>query len=364
MSNGKSYEDYTVYDFIMDESFTRGVKNPESGEGLFWRAYYSDHPAKRALIDEAHRIITSISLHNDQLPDNQIRDLLGELNERIDESERHSTVNVIQPARSAHRFLSIWQRVAAVSIGILFVAATLILLIIPSKPVAYATHYGETKTIVLPDGSSVILNANSTLEHSPDFSELDIREVRLEGEAFFSVVHTTDDQKFNVRTSDLNVEVLGTEFNVNSRRGATKVVLNSGKVQLNIGSLPDNADKLSINENTDKTGYAIIMRPGDLVEYSDQTKRITREEVNPETFTSWKDNMLVFEDTPVSEIVRILEDNYGFEVIIDSALTTRKFTASYSTDDIDVILKALSRSFNVRISRTGEKILFQRNGQE
>ena len=97
----------------------------------------------------------------------------------------------------------------------------------------YVTRYGETQTILLPDSSTVLLNANSRLTLSTDWT--DTREVWLEGEAFFRVRKikritspaSAEHVKFIVRTDRLNVEVLGTEFNVRQRSEKTAVLLKS-----------------------------------------------------------------------------------------------------------------------------------------
>ena len=96
------------------------------------------------------------------------------------------------------------------------------------------TGYAQLREVMLPDGSIVTLNANSTLRYSTDWNHQDIREVWLEGEAFFSVAHTSDNQKFVVRAGSMDVKVVGTEFNVHSRREEVNVVLQTGRVEANI----------------------------------------------------------------------------------------------------------------------------------
>ncbi|HZB14371.1 MAG TPA: FecR domain-containing protein, partial [Chryseolinea sp.] len=76
------------------------------------------------------------------------------------------------------------------------------------------TKYGERRTIVLPDESTVVLNGNSKLKYSKNWSAEQVREVWIDGEGFFAVQHTKSHQKFVVHTGEgLSVEVLGTKFN-------------------------------------------------------------------------------------------------------------------------------------------------------
>lgn len=109
---------------------------------------------------------------------------------------------------------------------------------------------------VLPDHSRVTLNANSRVTYYEETHPQPVREVFLEGEAFFSVVHQerASPVPFIVRTPDLTVQVLGTEFNVNTRRGRTQVVLDDGQIELQLPSEQKAA-----------------MKPGDLVEYEAQS---------------------------------------------------------------------------------------------
>src|SRR5690606_10326257 len=99
----------------------------------------------------------------------------------------------------------------------------------------YLTSYGEIIEVILPDSSHVVMNGNSTMTMAKNWYSDRPREVYLDGETIFSVRKSKDHQKFIVHTSDdFNVEVLGTEFNVFARESKTRVVLNSGTVQLNI----------------------------------------------------------------------------------------------------------------------------------
>ena len=101
----------------------------------------------------------------------------------------------------------------------------------------YSTTFGEWKTITLPDGSVVELNANSLLTITKHWSENNNRTVWLTGEAFFKVKKIPSTKcKFIVKTKDLKVEILGTSFNVNSRFDQTEVFLEEGKVKLYLGN--------------------------------------------------------------------------------------------------------------------------------
>ena len=97
----------------------------------------------------------------------------------------------------------------------------------------YKTGFAKTKKITLPDGSKVTLNANSELKLSSNWGDKGDRQVWLEGEAYFEVEKKlATHQKFIVHTKDIDVEVLGTKFNVNTRHEKAIVSLEEGKIKL------------------------------------------------------------------------------------------------------------------------------------
>lgn len=348
-----TYHNYSVYDFITDESFKKGVKDPESEEGLYWKEIFSENRDLRGKINEARQIILLINSETHFLSKKDINNLWEELNQRIEEKEQKDVLKLLPLLKRSNNSSFPWYRVAAVFIGLLILSALLI--IGPyNNTTKYVTQYKETKTFLLPDSSKVVLNANSILKFKSDWNNGETREVWLKGEAFFSVVHSNH-QKFIVNTSDLDVKVLGTEFNVRNRKRGTKVVLNSGKIQLSLSA------PRKIGRTTKKT-KEIFMKPGELVEYSEESDAITILEVDTDQYIAWKDNLLVFEDTPLSEIIGTLEESYGYEIILEEgSLSNRKFTATYPADNIDILLRALSKSFNIKISKRENKIIFENN---
>lgn len=242
-----------------------------------------------------------------------------------------------------------YAQVAAASVAILLVSTLAFLLFFQSDVVTYQTSFGETREINLPDGSKVVMNGNSTLSFIPDWNTDEAREVQLAGEAFFSVVHTQNDQQFIVRTIDeVSVEVLGTEFNVHNRRHITKVVLNEGKVKVNI--------------QVDDEKQEVVMAPGESVTYSQTTQEYQKQIVNTETYTSWKDDLLIFEDQSLQEIAHILEDSYGYKIhFANNEISKYKFRASIPTNRLDVIFTMLAKSLDLKIEKDGKEIWLKPN---
>lgn len=337
------YANYTTEDFILDEYFQKWVKHPDKESNLFWHNWLDSHPGKREIVGEARQAIQEMIFSEDSPPAGALDEVwqkIQTVNDAYDQQARRQKRTFTWPLHTH------WYRAAAVISGIA-VVFLLGLYVYRSSAIKHQTAYGQTKKVVLPDGSTVILNANSRLRYKPIWNAYMTREVWLEGEAYFSVVHTKNRRKFLVHTSeDCQIEVLGTEFNVYQRRKNTRVVLNKGKVQLNI--------------QQEKRQEQIQMKPGELVELSQSSDKYVRKLVNPEFFSSWTQKELVFSETPVSEIITLLEENYGLEVeITNESILHRKISGSVPSDSLQSLLFVLSESLNYQVVQQQNKIIFR-----
>jgi len=227
------------------------------------------------------------------------------------------------------------------------VAATLLLLVTVSLWWYYSsthnlfeikTRFGEQLAVTLPDQSKVVLNGNSVLRYSEDWDENSPREVWIEGEGFFSVVHTKNHQKFVVHgVSQLNVEVLGTKFNIRTRRSDSEVMLAEGKVKLELGGV-------------DST---LFMKPGDLTTVKD--KKFSTQSVDKQSYTSWVEHKLFFERTPLRDLSTLLRDTYGVTVTFtDPALETRELSGEISASTLDEILYAIGETLDLAVKKEGQ----------
>lgn len=333
------YDDYTLEDFLFDDDFRAWVLSPNDEKQSFWRTWIEDHPEKEALVQEARNIV--LFAEHDEIDIDEEKNIASweKLKSRIADGEVSSHPMRFESPRF-HK--STFYRIAAVLTDLLVLAASY--LYMRYSKIEYATQFGQVKTIWLPDSSQVILNAHSTLYvHRTLFSH-NTREVSLAGEAFFVVKKnpTGARKEFVVHANDIDVEVLGTSFNVNNRSGRTWVVLNTGKVKLS--DYQSSADPL-------------MMNPGELGQYSEETGAFTARKVDTEMYTSWTVNQLIFDGKMLADVITLLEQNYGFEVVVrDLRLLTRKFTGKFPADRPDILLSALSASFDLQLIRTGNRI--------
>jgi len=216
----------------------------------------------------------------------------------------------------------------------------------PRQPAGsyYATAYGETRTVQLPDGSEVKLNSHSTLRYTGNLLSGKAREVWLDGEGYFSIQHLPDNRRFVVHTTaGLNVEVLGTKFTVFRRHAQARVVLLSGKVRVAFAD----------------SSQPVILKPGELLERQDaQPQKIVHKAVRVARYAAWKDDKLVFDETPVAEVAAQLSDTYGVKVIVATpALNHRTVTGTFPAKELDTVLQVLEKSFKLTIKRQPNQIV-------
>jgi transmembrane sensor len=157
----------------------------------------------------------------------------------------------------------------------------------------YRTGNGETVTFKLSDSSQIVLNANSSLKVVMHSGLRPSREAWIEGEAFFKIKKQKSHTSFTVHTSNVDVNVLGTEFNVSDRRDMSTVVLQSGQIKIS---------------NTIGRVQEVMMKPGDLAAFADTSSRFQIRLVNPENYNSWIYQKLVFDHTSISDVAHMLED--------------------------------------------------------
>src|SRR5690606_6153161 len=247
------------------------------------------------------------------------------------------------PKKDPSMALRYWRVAAMLTVGIFIGCISYQWTKYQPQEISHSTDYGQTMEIILPDSSTVILNGNTSLRYESSWDKSSPRKIFLNGEAFFSVKHTSSQQKFVVHTADhFNVEVLGTEFLVSNRKTKTQVVLNSGKIHLNY-----------IEKDNNKT---IKMNPGDLVSFpSSNPAQHVLNRVNPDVYSSWTNKLLVLDNTSLKEICLILRENYGLTVeTTEEHLLRQKVSGSIPITTLEVLLTDIALAYGVKIDQTNK----------
>jgi len=206
----------------------------------------------------------------------------------------------------------------------------------------FTTDYGEKRSFSLSDGSTIILNANSRLRFTSSADAGDVTtEVWLEGEAYFNIAHLDGDKSrtFTVHTSDGAIEVLGTRFVVNTYNEQTQAILEQGKIAIRVGNQQENAPDQQTMHYLDPGGMATFNA-------GRHKQGVTIKKVKTEVYTSWTENRMVFDETPLPEVTKRIEQYYGIEVIIGQSATGTKLSGSIKTDNLEVLTEALKKILN------------------
>lgn len=210
-----------------------------------------------------------------------------------------------------------------------------------TRPQAEASSFvvkadkGNKVTVLLPDQTEIILNADSRLTYESDFGKEE-RRVVLEGEGYFKVAHKVS-QPFIVEAGGVEVKVTGTVFNVSAYAQAQDitVVLLEGKVGLETPT------------------SCRFLHPGDKVKYNKHTGLMTAEKVYAEDYVTWTKGYLYFENESLTEIMHTLSRVYNIPILIESPrIAKERFTGTIPGGNLQNALDilTLTASFKYEIS--------------
>ena len=328
---------------VTDPSFRKYALNQDESAKQYWENWMDVHPESIPLIQRAKALVQMWHASRQELPAESVDIQWKSLEHRLFASDSSN------PPPHQNRFLRFWP---VLSIAASVCAIFLVLWWWPegrgavneNKHSLY-TDYGEKKEVRLPDGSHIVMNANSELIYYTPWDSTHPREVWLSGESFFDIVHQPKigGREFRVHLNDLTVDVLGTSFNVNSRRNRTQVVLQEGKV------------RLTHREKTD----TLTMIQGEMVEYAESELFIKRK-VDPDRYTSWIENRILFEESSLQRIGEMIIDRYGLnvEIIGSDVFAKRTFSGEAIVENIDDFIFLLE-TFDIVVIREEDKLLLR-----
>lgn len=217
-------------------------------------------------------------------------------------------------------------------------------------PIAAETAYSEiysplgTRSMFyLPDGSTGMLNGGSSLEFPAEFRGKS-REVLLKGEAYFDVV--TDSKKpFVVKGEHTCVIAYGTSFNVQAypEDPETRITLISGKIRL-------------FERINGKVLNLAVLKPDQMYVYYPGKRLERTETVDVKEVIAWTEGKLTFRDETFTELVRKINRWYNVELIImDKALRSYSYQATFMDETLDEVLKLLHYSAPIEYKDLGRK---------
>ncbi|MBO9635296.1 MAG: FecR domain-containing protein [Chitinophagaceae bacterium] len=335
----QQYANWGVAEFMADPAFQDwAVTTDNAGElNEHWKKVQANNPALVPVMEEAASLLRELRPETIILRDAEGEKLVWQvIQQEIRASEK-------APVRTLIR----WRAVAAVVLLMLGVAGLVVWLHhtqhIPAAQISESTdNRGAFRLISLPDSSKVMLGANSNIRYDERWNRKGPREVWLKGDAHFEVKHLNKNEtaiatneKFLVHVNDqVEIEVLGTVFNVWNRNGKTEVELESGKVRLRMKG----ADR------------EMTLKPGEVATINGSSLELNEEKSDLVLQGPDHDKLYNLNNTSVAEIIDLISKTYGKKVLVeDSSLLSRKIDGVLPLCHEKDLLFALSGILDIRV---------------
>jgi len=207
---------------------------------------------------------------------------------------------------------------------------------------------GKKFQIVLSDGTEVYLNSGTSIKYPVKFIKGINRQVYLlEGEAYFDVAKDAK-HPFIVNADDINVRVLGTEFNISSypEDASINTVLVEGAVSI-----------FGKDKTYDKA-TSLELKPGFMASWDKTKNNATIDEVDTNIYTGWKDGKLIFKNAQFKNIIKKLERQYNVTIVNNnSKLDEQYYNATFERETIEQVLNSFSKSYEIRYSIENNQII-------
>jgi transmembrane sensor len=348
----KPYLTFSAEDFACDEDFLKWVKYPGRYPELqaFWRNWLRENPHRSELIEEARYLVLAMAGEDHYAPQEATR---KDLWQRIQSS---AGLPVFEKVSIWQRWYN-WAAVIVFMAGMGWVALNLKLnnvLVVAQTEVTnpeYVQHVNNadvSKTIILSDGTSIILQPQSILEYPKSFGP-DIRQVHLTGQAFFEVSRDPN-RPFLVKAGEIVTRVLGTSFIVRNIEGEDNVMVRvkTGKVSVFMAS---EMDRPSVN--SERTVEGVVLMPNQQVLYERLEMKMTKSLVeNPSVLIPLARQEFEFADAPIKDVFRAIEQAYGVDIVFDEeALSSCYLNASLTDvplyDKLKLICKGINTTYEI-----------------
>lgn len=345
--------------FLDDSLFREWVKHPTPELDDYWNAFLENHPDKKPFASKARAYLLEINkrVEADYPSDAKIAGLYGAIEKQI------GRPGSIRP----HTQKLLWLAAACAS-GLLFWSVWKVN-VMPAIPVRYeelvktadrplhehVNHAATPMTIYLSDSSRIHLQCGARVSYPKDFGTGSIREVYLEGNAFFEIAKNPE-KPFFVYSDELVTKVIGTSFQIKSdtEKGELSVAVVSGKVSV------------ATREGLPATTSAeLLLTPNQQALYTRKNPSLKKSLVsNPIVVEKPRStHELEFDDTPALQIFRIIEKTYAVRISFDKVkLGDCLLTASLKDETLFEMLDLLCTALNARYFVDGTDIIVEGSG--
>ena len=315
--DAKKYKLMNVSDLVRDDFFISWVVSKQADAVDFWENYLKNNPDQITKIEEAKKWVLNLhhSTHNDNLEVFDTQKIWNKIEENI--------------APNVKKLSWIFYSAAA---SLLFILGFFVFGL--NKNQEYSSTVGQQVKIELNESTKAILNAVSQLKTI----DSDKAKVYLNGEAYFEVV---PGNSFSVKTSEGEITVLGTSFNIQSRNGKTIVDCFSGKVKV-----------------TDMFGNTEILMPEERIKI-EESGLASEKEIAIE---GWRNGMVYLQTDLLGDALDELKIYYDVDFEVSSQIRERKIVGFFTTDNLDSALIQLTTPLNLKFEKSvSGKVLIVEN---
>jgi len=393
----KDYSGYTSEDFLQDDFFISSVVSPKTESSEFWDALQKEGRINRKEFDTAKELLLdSVKENNNAVTDKDISSLWEDIQTTNQKnrkkkrsifrkrlyigtgiaagiaalfmgipffSEEHqsqqeqeddlmqfvqkSTTQIdnladIQLVLSEEKIVQVKDKESDIIYDSTEIKISTNDEVLQKEPVAVynqlAVPKGKRSTLKLSDGTHLYVNAGTVVSYPSEFTG-DKREIYVDGEIFINVSHDAR-RPFIVRTSEVDVQVLGTQFNVMaySADANKQVVLSSGSVKI-----------LSRNNEKD-----LILKPSEMYQYKNGNSEISK--VDLIKYTAWVEGLYYFESERLDAVMLRLSRYYGRSITFDEKIASLRCSGKMDLkDNLTDILNGLSFSFPIKTEQNDGK---------
>lgn len=329
------------YDALIMSYFDGQCSAEEARELLLWVAESEDNRLYFKSLQDEHDVWSLTDFAMPELDEVDVESALSAVNAKIDALGDEVETNVVQMPWLRRNY----QYVAGVAAALVVALFIGFLVKNPfNSTVTYAYNGQEEASYILPDGTSVTFNGESTISYPKVFAK-DERSASFEGSAYFDVAKD-EARPFVLHCGNMDVEVLGTTFLVNADQESQRytVDLYTGKVMMTAFDKKGN------------TLSQVEVNPGERGVWDATESELwmmTYSEVKEDELQA--NHVLVFDNEQLSKIVEALEYIYKVEIDLSEACATKKLTARFSDEEsIDDVLETIALVSEVTVTKTDE----------
>lgn len=302
----------------------------------------NENDAQKAFVEE------TLEVWN--LSKNYAEDLPVDTNRAWDKLEAKLEVKTPQPTiwRSLASYWKAAVIAGLVATSVFWVASRNVAGVQPVLEIV-ETGEQEQKELILPDGSMVLLNENSSLAYAKDFK---VRTVDLKGEAFFDVTKKNG-QSFEINTSTTKTKVLGTSFNIRAYdQTPVEVAVVTGKVAVE-----------SVQEGNKES---VLLLPNETVVYDAAVKKMVKTVEPTNNSVAWKTQELVFDNTELGSVIKTLERYFEVKIEGDPKILNCHYTGTFKEPKLGEVFNTIAFTFptDLEIKKVDDKYILIGQGCE